>query len=68
MEPTKIKSARVKFGKFANKGDKVAIIGTVKELVQQEGNSIVHLTVEDSKGMPIVIAAELCELVASPRP
>lgn len=67
-EPKKLLAAPVKHSKFARKGDKVALIGTVKEITQQNGDTVLHLSIDDSKGFPIIIASDLAELIASPRP
>lgn len=67
-EPKSLGVAPVKHSKFAKKGDKVALIGTVKDIIQQNGTPVLHLTIDDSKGMPIIIESTIAELIGSPRP
>jgi hypothetical protein len=64
-ESQNLGSTKVKFGRFARPGDKVAIIGTVKEIVSQHDSISVHLSVDDSRGAPIVLSPDLVEVIGS---
>jgi hypothetical protein len=60
-EPKKMPAIKDKFSKWVKEGDKVAIIGTVREIVSQNDSVSLHLVVENQ--MPIVISPNMVEKV-----